>query len=209
MGFWPKLVANPNNCTACNVIISGGYQGFCTSPSSDSGVDPNTGISYGGSGTNGTFTGSPYDQNFTAPYTFQNDANGDDDDKKKWFVYKLQGSIVVTNPCQHAALKEYLGIIPNIEEDYNNKVRQCLDQNSVSGDAIQNVLGSLTLSAIAREMYKRPWTGFLTVARGMLAGLTINGANATTCVWGVQGDIDAEINKAYNKYVQEFNKPCN
>ena len=39
-----------SNCTACDVGVSGGYQGYCTNPSSNSGTDPYTGVSYGGEG---------------------------------------------------------------------------------------------------------------------------------------------------------------
>lgn len=39
-----------SNCTACDVGVSGGYQGYCTDPSSNSGTDPNTYVSYGGNG---------------------------------------------------------------------------------------------------------------------------------------------------------------
>ena len=39
-----------SNCTACDVSVSGGYQGYCTDPSSNSGTDPNTYVSYGGNG---------------------------------------------------------------------------------------------------------------------------------------------------------------
>ncbi|ADB42316.1 hypothetical protein [Spirosoma linguale] len=204
--YYQSVTANcyscGTNCTACDVSISGGYQGFCTGPSSNSATDPNTNISYGGISI--TLTGSPYDQNYVAPYNVNYG-----DDPTKFFVFKLQGSIVVTNRCQHEALKAYLSIVPNLEIDYNNKVYQCLQQNGFSGDALQNMFGSLAISAVAKEMYKRPWSGFLTVARGILAGLTINGANAVTCVWGVQGDTNAEIDKAYNKYKEDFNKPCN
>jgi hypothetical protein len=204
--YYQSVTANcyscGSNCTACDVSISGGYQGFCTGPSSNSATDPNTNVSYGGISI--TLTGSPYDQNYVAPYSVNYG-----DEPAKFFVFKLKGSIVVTNPCQHAALKAYLSIIPNLEIDYNNKVWQCLQQNGLSGDALQNMFGALTISAVAKEMYNRPWSGFLTIARGILAGLTINGANAVTCVWGVQGDTNAEIDKAYNKYIEDFNKPCN
>lgn len=110
---------------------------------------------------------------------------------------------------QDAALKNYFSIIPALEINYNNKVYHCLQESGYSGDALQNLLGSLTISAIAKEMTNRPWSGFLTVARGLLAGLTINTLNAIVCVKGVQGDIDAEIAIAYDVYITAFNKPCN
>jgi hypothetical protein len=195
-----------NNCTECNVIISGGYQGFCTGPSSDSGVDTNTGISYGSTPTSSLFTGSPYDASYAAPYTYSVSMT---DDPPKFFVFKLRGQVTVTNPCQHAALKEYLSIIPGLESIYNNKVYLCLVENGYGGSALQTALGSLTISAIAKEMANQPWSTFLTVARGLLIGVGTNVLNANVCIKNIQGDTNIAIDTAYNKYIIDFAKPCN
>ncbi|WP_128545697.1 hypothetical protein [Larkinella soli] len=67
-----------------------------------------------------------------------------------------------------------------------------------SGAALERIFGSLTLSGVAKEMVKMPWNNFLTAVRGVLFGLSLNVLDANACVKGAQGDIDAEIAKAYN-----------
>lgn len=85
-----------SNCTACDVGVSGGYNGYCTGPSSDSGVDPNTYVSYGG---NGIYYYTPLGQS-SAPGTVTTD-------KLKQFVRDIE--INLTDPCFKAVADKLMG----------------------------------------------------------------------------------------------------
>ncbi|GAB2527330.1 hypothetical protein GCM10027085_16970 [Spirosoma aerophilum] len=66
--YYQSVTANcyscGTNCTACDVSVSGGYQGYCTGPSSDSATDPNTNVSYGGQGIYYYTAAAPSDYNY-------------------------------------------------------------------------------------------------------------------------------------------------
>lgn len=85
-----------NNCTACDVGISGGYQGYCSDPSSNSGTDGNTGVSYGG---DGIYYYTPTAQS-SAPGTVSSTY-------LKQFVREIE--VNLTDPCFKAVAAKLMG----------------------------------------------------------------------------------------------------
>lgn len=123
-------------------------------------------------------------------------------------LFKLTGTVTITNGCQHAALKTYLQKAEDLEIDYRNKIRQCGIQNNVSGDALENLAAGLSFAAIAQFIMGNPQATFRTAARGLIYGQALNNLNLNACIEGAQGDINAEIDKAYNAYSSAFSAPC-
>ncbi|MGF7217467.1 hypothetical protein GGR92_003641 [Spirosoma lacussanchae] len=131
---------------------------------------------------------------------------GDDPIKKR--IFNLSGKVVINNRCQHQALRAYLLKAQDLEVDYLNKITQCGVQHNISGEALAALAGGLSFTSIAQFMGANVSATFRSAARGLLYGQMYNNLNLSACISGVQGDIAAEIEKAYNAYSDAYNQPC-
>jgi hypothetical protein len=119
------VICNPcdnsgSPCTDCTAI-GGGYTVYCTSPSSDSGTNPNTGVNYGGGGSGGNYVLSTADANAVAGY---NDLLGDIDVLSD--PIRPHITVTINKPCQGDALRALINNAQVAQAEYSSNMNNCL-----------------------------------------------------------------------------------